>query len=74
VAAASGWVALAAMTVAQMASSRAGHLELFVSLIVAALAVASVSFTAVGPGWPRALGAAAPAFALGLATEWAGTR
>ena len=69
-----GWVALAVMAVAQVASSRAGHLELFVSLIVAALAVASVSFTAVGWGWPRAAAAAAAAFALGLAAEWAGTR
>ena len=73
-AAVTGWVALAAMAAAQVASSRAGHLELFVSLIVAALAVASVSFTAVEWGWPRALGAAAAAFALGLAAEWAGTR
>jgi uncharacterized membrane protein len=62
------------MAVAQVASSRAGHLELFVSLIVAALAVASVSFTAVASGWPRALSAAAAAFVLGLAAEWAGTR
>jgi putative membrane protein len=62
------------MAVAQVTSSRAGHLELFVSLIVAALAVASVSFTAVGSGWVRALSAAAAAFALGLATEWVGTR
>ena len=36
--------------------------------------MASVSFTAIGWGWPRALGAAAAAFALGLAAEWAGTR
>ncbi len=69
-----GWVALAAMAVTQVVSSRAGHLEIFVTLIVALLAVASVSFTATGPGWPRALGAAAAAFALGLAAEWAGTR
>jgi uncharacterized membrane protein len=62
------------MAIAQVASSRAGHLELFVSLIVGALAVASVSFTAVESGWPRALGAAAAAFALGLAAEWSGTR
>lgn len=69
-----GWVALAAMAVLQVASSRAGHLEIFVTLIVALLAVASVSFTAIGPGWPRALSAGAAAFALGLAAEWAGTR
>jgi uncharacterized membrane protein len=69
-----GWVALAAMAVAQVVSSRAGHLEIFVTLIVAALAVASVSFAALGWGWPRAVGAAAAAFALGLAGEWAGTR
>ena len=69
-----GWVALAVMTVAQVVSSRAGHLEIFVTLIVAALAVASVSFTALGWGWPRAAGAAAAAFALGLAAEWAGIR
>jgi uncharacterized membrane protein len=62
------------MATAQVTSSRAGHLELFVLLIVAALAVASVSFTAVGSGWPRALSAAAAAFALGLTAEWAGTR
>jgi putative membrane protein len=67
-------VALAAMAVAQVASARAGHLELFVSLIVALLAVASVSFTAIGSGWPRALGAATAAFALGLAAEWVGSR
>jgi uncharacterized membrane protein len=67
-------VALAAMAAAQVASARAGHLELFVSLIVLLLAVASVSFTAIGSGWPRALGAAAAAFALGLTAEWAGTR
>ncbi|HEY8046975.1 MAG TPA: carotenoid biosynthesis protein [Streptosporangiaceae bacterium] len=73
-AAVAGWVALAAMAVTQVASSRAGHLEIFVTLIVALLAVASVSFTAIGPGWPRALSAAAAAFALGLAAEWAGTR
>ena len=69
-----GWIALAAMAVAQVVSSQAGHLEIFVTLIVAALAVASVSFTALGWGWPRAVGAAAAAFALGLAVEWAGTR
>lgn len=69
-----GWTALAAMAVTQVVSSRAGHLEIFVSLIVVLLAVASVSFTALGPGWPRALSAAAAAFALGLAAEWAGTR
>ena len=69
-----GWTALAAMAVTQVVSSRAGHLEIFVSLIVVLLAVASVSFTALGPGWPRALCAAAAAFALGLAAEWAGTR
>ena len=62
------------MAVTQVVSSRAGHLEIFVSLIVVLLAVASVSFTALGPGWPRALTAAAAAFALGLAAEWAGTR
>lgn len=69
-----GWTALAAMAVAQVVSSRAGHLEIFVTLIVALLAVASVSFTALGSGWPRAAGAAAAVFALGLAAEWAGTR
>jgi uncharacterized membrane protein len=69
-----GWAALAVMAVAQVASSRAGHLELFVSLIVVLLAVASVSFTAVGWGWPRAAAAAAAAFGLGLTAEWAGTR
>ncbi|MGO9219997.1 MAG: carotenoid biosynthesis protein [Streptosporangiaceae bacterium] len=69
-----GWVALSAMAVAQVVSSQAGHLESFVTLIVAALAVASVSFTAIGSGWPRAVIAAAAAFALGLAAEWAGTR
>jgi uncharacterized membrane protein len=74
VTAVTGWVALAAMAVAQVVSSRAGHLEFFVTLIVGLLAVASVSFTALGWGWPRALGAAAAAFALGLAAEWAGTR
>src|ERR1039457_4636020 len=73
-AAVAGWVALGAMAVAQVVSSRAGHLEIFVSLIVAALAVASVSFTAIGSGWPRAVIAAAAAFALGLTAEWAGTR
>jgi uncharacterized membrane protein len=62
------------MAAAQVTSARAGHLELFVPTIVAGLAVASVSFTAVGWGWPRALSAAAAAFALGLAAEWAGTR
>jgi uncharacterized membrane protein len=74
VAAVAGWVALVAMAVAQVASSQAGHLEIFVTLIVAALAVASVSFTALSWGWPRAVAAAAAAFALGLAAEWAGTR
>jgi uncharacterized membrane protein len=74
VTAVTGWVALAAMAVAQVVSSRAGHLEIFVTLIVAALAVASLSFTALGWGWPRAVEAAAAAFALGLAVEWAGTR
>lgn len=73
-AAVTGWVALAAMAVTQVASSRAGHLEIFVSLIVVLLAVASVSFAAIGWGWPRALAAAAAAFALGLAAEWAGIR
>jgi putative membrane protein len=62
------------MAVAQVASSRAGHLEIAVTLIVALLAVASVSFTALLAGWPRAAGAAAAAAALGLAAEWAGTR
>lgn len=69
-----GWAALAAMAVAQVVSSRAGHLEIFVTLIVALLAVASVSFTALGSGWPRAAAAAVAVFALGLAAEWAGTR
>ena len=73
-AAVAGWAALAAMAVAQVVSSRAGHLEIFVTLIVVALAVASVSFTAVVWGWPRAGSAAAAAFALGMAAEWAGTR
>jgi hypothetical protein len=62
------------MAVAQVVSSRAGHLEISVTLIVALLAVASVSFTALRSGWPRAAAAAAAAFALGLAAEWAGTR
>jgi uncharacterized membrane protein len=74
VAAVAGWVALVAMAVTQVASSRAGHLEILVTLIVAALAVASVSFTGVSWGWPRAVCAAAAAFALGLAAESAGTR
>ena len=69
-----GWAALAVMAVAQVVSSRSGHLEIFVTLIVVALAVASVSFTAVVWGWPRAVSAAAAAFALGMAAEWAGTR
>ncbi|MDX6338374.1 MAG: hypothetical protein QOG05_5714 [Streptosporangiaceae bacterium] len=69
-----GWAALAAMALTQVVSSRAGHLEIFVTLVVALLAVASVSFTALRWGWPRAVGAAAVAFALGLAAEWAGTR
>jgi uncharacterized membrane protein len=73
-AAVAGWVALTAMAAAQVISSRAGHLEIFVTLIVVLLAVASVSFTALGAGWPRAAGAAAAAFALGLAAEWTGTR
>ena len=47
VAAVAGWVALVAMAVTQVASSQAGHLEILVTLIVAALAVASVSFTGV---------------------------
>ena len=62
------------MAVAQVVSSRSGHLEIFVTLIVVALAVASVSFTAAVWGWPRAISAAAAAFALGMAAEWAGTR
>ena len=62
------------MAVAQVASSRAGHLEISVTLIVLLLAVASVSFTALLSGWPRAAGAAAAVVALGLAAEWAGTR
>jgi putative membrane protein len=62
------------MAVAQVVSSRAGHLDIFVSLIVVLLAVASMSFTAIGSGWPRALSAATAAFALGLAAEWTGTR
>jgi uncharacterized membrane protein len=74
VTAATGWVALGAMAVAQVVSSRSGHLEIFVTLIVGLLAVASVSFTALGWGWPRAVGAAGAAFALGLAAEWVGTR
>ncbi len=69
-----GWVALAAMAVAQVASSKAGHLVFFVWLIVALLAAASVAFTAVRAGWRRAAAAAAAAFLLGLAAEWAGTR
>ena len=69
-----GWAALAAMAVAQVVSSRASHLEIFVTVIVVMLAVASVSFTAVVWGWPRAVSAAAAAFALGMAAEWAGTR
>jgi hypothetical protein len=73
-AAVAGWAALAAMAVAQVVCSRAGHLEIFVTLIVVALAVASVSFTAVVWGWPRAVSAAAAGFALGMAAEWAGTR
>jgi len=62
------------MAVAQVVSSRAGHLEIFVTLIVVLLAVASVSFATLRWGWPRAAAAAAAAFALGLAAEWAGTR
>jgi putative membrane protein len=62
------------MAVAQVVSSRAGHLEIAVTLIVTLLAVASVSFTALRTGWPRAAGAGAAAAALGLAAEWAGTR
>ena len=62
------------MAVAQVVSSRAGHLEIFVTLIVVALAAASVSFAAVVWGWPRAISAAAAVFALGMAAEWAGTR
>ena len=69
-----GWAALTAMAVAQVVSSRAGHLEIFVTLIVVALAAASVSFAAVVWGWPRAISAAAAVFALGMAAEWAGTR
>jgi uncharacterized membrane protein len=68
-----GWAALAAMAAAQVTSSRAGHLELFVWLIVALLAVAAAAFTAVTVGWPRAAAAAGAAFALGLVAEWAGT-
>ena len=62
------------MAAAQVVSSRAGHLEIAVTLIVTLLAVASVSFTALLTGWPRAAGATAAAAALGLAAEWAGTR
>ena len=62
------------MAVAQVVSSRAGHLEIFVTLIVVMLAAASVSFAAVLWGWPRAIGAAVAAFTLGMAAEWAGTR
>ena len=69
-----GWAALAVMAAAQVVSSRSGHLEIFVTLIVVALAVASVSFTAAVWDWPRAISAAAAAFALGMAAEWAGTR
>jgi putative membrane protein len=69
-----GWAALGAMAVAQVISSRTSHLEIPVTLIVALLAVASVSFTALGSGWPRTAAAAAAAFALGLAAEWAGIR
>ena len=69
-----GWAALAVMAAAQVVSSRSGHLEIFVTLIVVALAVASVSFTAAVWDWPQAASAAAAAFALGMAAEWAGTR
>lgn len=72
-AARTGWVCLAAMALAQVSSSRTGPLVVFVWLIVALLAASSVSFTAVTAGWLRAAGAAAAAFALGLAAEWAGT-
>ncbi len=69
-----GWAALAAMAVAQVTASKAGHLVFFVWLIVALLAVVAVAFTAVRAGWRRAAGAAAAAFLLGLAAEWTGTR
>jgi uncharacterized membrane protein len=69
-----GWVSLAAMAAAQVASVHAGHLEIFVSAIVAALALASVGFTAAQVGSARTGAAAAAACALGLAAEWAGTR
>lgn len=68
-----GWAALAAMAITQVASAKAGHLMLFTWLIVAALTISSVSFTAVRAGWRRALAAAAVVAALGLAAEWSGT-
>jgi len=68
-----GWVALAAMAVAQVVSSRAGHLVFFTWLIVALLAAASVAFTAVRAGWRRAAAAACAAVLLGLAAERTGT-
>ncbi|HTT54063.1 MAG TPA: carotenoid biosynthesis protein [Streptosporangiaceae bacterium] len=62
------------MAILQVMSARAGHLILFTTLIVLVLATSSVAFAAVRAGWPRALAAAAAAFLLGLAAEWAGTR
>ncbi|MGP7996961.1 MAG: hypothetical protein ACLPKI_06535 [Streptosporangiaceae bacterium] len=62
------------MAILQVVSARAGHLTLFSTLIMLALATSSAAFAAVRAGWLRALAAAAAAFLLGLAAEWAGTR
>jgi uncharacterized membrane protein len=62
------------MASSQVTSAKAGHLIVFTWLIVALLAVSSVSFTAVRAGWPRAGAAGLAAAALGLAAEWTGTR
>ena len=61
------------MAILQVVSARAGHLTLFSTLIMLALATSSAAFAAVRAGWLRALAAAAAAFLLGLAAEWAGT-
>jgi len=62
------------MAVAQVASSRAGQVVLYITLIVALLALTSLCFTAAWAGWRRAGTAAAAGFTLGLLAEWAGTR
>lgn len=69
-----GWVALAFLAAAQVASADAGHLLLFVWLIVGLLAAAAICFTAARAGWPRSVAAGAAGFAIGLAAEWTGTR